>query len=169
MLFLTSSTGNYIRLHSLSNLNAPIFMFRRHFIKLSATASAAILFNRITLSAGGASLINTPDEVWAQTNVGWQQLRSNGHSSFTFNDIEVGLKPANGATSVFVRSPQTALLSLRLKWKYEVGSTVKALGDEWERLYGDAAWKNAVSGTKNAWYVLLYDGAQTSCFGVKTG
>jgi alpha-galactosidase len=42
-------------------------MLRRNFIKLSATGFAAVMYSRLTYaSANGASLINHPDEAWAQ-------------------------------------------------------------------------------------------------------
>ena len=144
-------------------------MHRRHFVKLSAGTTAALLFNRLTYAAGNSPLINTPDEVWAQTDAGWFQLKSLGGSSFTFKDIEVSLKNNGNALGVYVQSPSAALSGVRLKWKYPVNPAAKVLGDHWERTYGDVAWKNPDSKAKNPWYVLMHDDVQTACFGVKTG
>jgi len=144
-------------------------MYRRHFVKLSASTMAALLFSRLTHAAGNSPLINAPDEVWAQTDTGWVQLKSSGGSLFSFKDIELSLKTKGNALGVNVQSPSMALRGVRLKWNYPVKPAAKVLGDHWERSYGDAAWKSPDSNTKNPWYVLLHDGMQTAAFGVKTG
>ncbi|MFI5140079.1 MAG: hypothetical protein ACHQIM_19825 [Sphingobacteriales bacterium] len=144
-------------------------MHRRHFVKLSAGGTAALLFNRLTYAAGNSPLINTPDEVWAQTDTGWFQLKPSGGLSFTFKDIEVSLKTNGNALGVYVQSPSVGLTGVRLKWKYLVKPATKVLGDQWERTYGDVAWKSPDSNAKNPWYVLMHDEVQTACFGVKTG
>ena len=144
-------------------------MDRRHFVKLSGTASAAMLMSRITYASGNHRAMNAPDEVLAETDSGWVQLKKNGHGVFSANGVEVILKQVNNTAGVVVRAPLIALKGLRLRWKYQVKTTAKSLGDHWERIYGDAAWINPSAGTKNAWYVLLNDGKTTSCFGVKTG
>ena len=114
-------------------------MHRRHFVKLSSTTAAAVLLSRITHAAVNGPIINDPEEVWTQTAAGWVKLKDTGHSTFTFNDVTVNLKPHSNSTGVYVQSQQAALLGVRLKWKYEVKPQVKTLGDEFERLYGDAA------------------------------
>ena len=144
-------------------------MYRRHFIKLSATTTAALLFSRITSAADGNSLINTPDEVWAQSGAEWFKLNPAGGSLFTFKDTEVSLKTNGNAKGVYIQSRVTALTGVRFKWKHSIAPATKCLGDNWERTYGDMAWKTPASGIKNPWYVLLHDGNQTACFGVKTG
>jgi len=144
-------------------------MDRRHFVKLSAATTAALLFSRIAHATVNGHLINTPDEVWAQAGANWFRLKSTGTGSFTYKDIEVSLNAYHNSNRVFIQSPVTALTAVRLKWKYSVKPSVKTLGDHWERTYGDAGWKNAGSHVKNAWYVLLYDERHTACFGVKTG
>jgi len=144
-------------------------MYRRHFAKLSATGMATLLFSRITNAENNNHLMNLPDEVWAQAGAGWFKLKPAGGSLFTFNDIEVSIKTNDNATGVYIQSPKTALKGVRLKWKYAVKPTTKVLGDNWERTYGNAAWKSPDSNTKNPWYILLHDDKQTACFGVKTG
>jgi alpha-galactosidase len=144
-------------------------MHRRHFVKLSATTAAAVLFSRVTYAASQQSLINLPDEVWTQTDEGWFKMTAAGGASFIYKDIEVSIKPDGDAIAVHVQSPGVALSGIRLKWEYVVNSSVKVLGDNWERTYGDAAWKAPDTGIKDPWYVLLYDGTDTAGFGVKTG
>ena len=144
-------------------------MDRRHFVKVSAAASAALVFGRITSASAGPNLVNTPDEVWMESDAGWFQLKRRGNKVFVFDDVIVDLKQNENAEGVYISSPKTTLRAVRLKWQHETKAGVNCLGDEWERLYGDEAWQSPDENTKYAWYVLLYDDRQTACFGVKTG
>ncbi len=145
-------------------------MHRRHFIKLSAGTAAALLFSRITsLAQGNVPIMNAPDEVRAQSDGKWFQLKSSNGSIYTYNNIQVALKHNTGMVSVFVQSPGTSLNAVRLKWKHKLAPATKILGDHWERSYGDLAWRTPDAGLKNPWYVLLHDDKSTACFGVKTG
>lgn len=144
-------------------------MNRRNFVRLSAAASAAVLFSRLTYAEGSHSLINEPDEVWAQTGGAWLRLAPAGAGTWRVKDIEVQVKPAGNAGRVMVQSPATVLQAVRLKWKYNLGGIEKTLGDHWERVYGNAAWVKPGSVARNPWYLLLFDGRDTACFGVKTG
>ncbi len=144
-------------------------MNRRHFVKISAATGAALLISRITsLAEGAIPVMNLPDEVWAQSGKDWFQLKlANG--LYTYKQIEVTLKQNGDALSVYVQSPGLELNAVRLKWKHEMAASTKVLGDQWERSYGDLAWKAPDAGVKNPWYVVLHDGSQSACFGVKTG
>ncbi|RZJ14080.1 MAG: hypothetical protein EON51_19370, partial [Acinetobacter sp.] len=145
-------------------------MLRRHFLQLSSTAIAATLFNKLSyIDTNGYSLVNIPDEVWAQLNNQWVKLAVNNGSSFSYQDIQVEFKNKNGGQGVFIQSPILELGGVRLKWNYKTSASSKILGDHWERSYGDLAWKSPEPAAKNPWYVLLNDSKQTACFGVKTG
>ncbi|MXV15061.1 hypothetical protein [Hufsiella ginkgonis] len=144
-------------------------MHRRNFVKLSAAAFAAAMYSRLTYAAPFApALINQPDEVWAQLNDQWTKLTGSG-ALFTYRDVRVEVRSGGDAQSVYVSSPAADLQAVRLKWKYDTASYTKVLGDHWERTYGDLGWKAPDPATKNPWYVLLNDGKDTACFGVKTG
>ncbi|TSD66766.1 hypothetical protein FFF34_005020 [Inquilinus sp. KBS0705] len=145
-------------------------MQRRNFIKLSATAFAATIFSRITYaSATGSTLINLPDEAWAQVGGQWFKMTAAGGSFFNYNDVRVQIKSDDKSQAVYILSPKSELQAIKLKWKFQTGAYQKVLGDHWERSYGDLAWKTPQADVKNPWYVLLYDGKQTAGFGVKTG
>ncbi|MCQ6956486.1 hypothetical protein [Mucilaginibacter aquariorum] len=145
-------------------------MLRRNFIKLSATGFATVIYSRLTFAAHiGSSLINHPDEAWAQVGGEWLKLVGKGAAVFTYQDIKIEIKTRGIAQSVYVQSPVTELQAIRFKWKYQTAKYSKILGDHWERTYGDLAWKAPQATTKNPWYVLLHDDKQTACFGVKTG
>ena len=145
-------------------------MQRRHFIKLSATGFAALMFHRITYAhSSGISLMNDPDEVWIQQDLAWIKLTAAGKNRFTHQDVVVSLRNNGNGQEVYVQSPTSALKGVKLHWKYDSAGYTKFLGDHWERSYGDLAWKGASSTNKNPWYVLMNDGKSTACFGVKTG
>jgi alpha-galactosidase len=145
-------------------------MERRHFVKLSALTSASLLFSRITSFANGhLAHINFPDEVWAKSGDEWYRLNSSGAGTYGHGDIEVSLKHHADVLSVYVSSPRLELNALRLSWKHATASSAKVLGDHWERSYGDLAWKSPAAQEKNPWYVVINDGEQSACFGVKTG
>src|SRR5580658_6642662 len=110
--------------------------------------------------------MNVPDEVWAETDTGWAQLKKSANSVYASNGIEVTLKQARDAARVGIRSPQTALKGVRLKWKYQLQAIAKSLGDSWERIYGNVAWVSPSANVQNPWYLLLHDSEHTSCYGV---
>ena len=145
-------------------------MNRRHFVKISAATTTAVLFSRITsLASGSVPVMNLPDEVWAKSGADWFQLKHSNSTAYIYKHIEVSLKQNGDALSVYVQSPGVQLNTVRLKWKHETAQSAGVLGDHWERSYGDLAWKNQDADTKNPWYVVLHDGKQSACFGVKTG
>lgn len=148
---------------------APSTMLRRNFIQLSAAGFASVMYSRLTFAAGSASLINHPDEAFAQVNDQWVKLTRSGGSAFTYQDVKVEIKAKGDAQSVSVQSPVAELQGIKLQWKYQTAKYTKVLGDHWERTYGDLAWKAPEANVRNPWYVLLNDGKQTACFGVKTG
>ncbi|MGY4537164.1 alpha-galactosidase [Mucilaginibacter sp. UYNi724] len=145
-------------------------MLRRNFVKLSAAGFAAVMYSRLTFAnAIGNSLINNPDEAFAQVNDQWIKLAGKGGSVFTYRDIKVEIKTSGNAQSVHVQAPLSDLQAIRFKWKYQTAKYTKVFGDHWERSYGDLVWRAPDANTKNPWYALLYDDNQTACFGVKTG
>lgn len=113
--------------------------------------------------------MNAPDEVWAQSGDDWFQLKSTGGSIYSYQDMEVTMKGNGNAQGIYVQSPGRQLNAVRLKWKHHLGAAATFLGDHWERSYGDLQWKSSFAGVKNPWYLIIYDGKQTACFGVKTG
>lgn len=145
-------------------------MQRRHFIRLSATASATVLLSELTYAApAGTTFLSDPMEVWARSGEEWFKLTLSNDSKFSYRDIEVTFKTNGNAKGVYISSPRQQLNAVRLKWRHNLSSTARFLGDHWERSYGDLQWKTETEGVKNPWYVIIYDDKKTACFGVKTG
>ncbi|MES2112762.1 MAG: hypothetical protein V4577_28680 [Bacteroidota bacterium] len=143
-------------------------MQRRHFVKLSATATASLLFSRITYASGNAAIINHPDEAWAKTDGDWFRLKADGKGGYGANGVEAGIKTSGNSSGVYIQS-QNPLAGVRLKWSHKTATAAKIAGDHFERSYGDLAWRGLESGAKCPWYMLINDGQHTACFGVKTG
>src|ERR1700692_945877 len=117
-------------------------MERRHFIRISATTSVALLLSRLTSSAANeALLINMPDEVWLKTGDDWYQAKLSSATTYLYKDIQVRIKPTGDGISYYVSSPSMPLNAIRLKWRYEFTPLTRALGDAWERSYGDLSWQ----------------------------
>jgi alpha-galactosidase len=145
-------------------------MRRRQFIRLTSTSATALLLSRLTYASSPfTTLINAPDEVWAQSGTEWYKLTGSNGSKFTYQDIEVTIKSNGNAKGVYVTSPKQQLNAVRIKWKHNTPVSAKFLGDHWERSYGDLHWKTTNTGVKNPWYVIIHDAKKTACFGVKTG
>jgi alpha-galactosidase len=143
-------------------------MNRRHFLHVSAVTGAGLLFSRLTYAAGQQSLMNHPDEVWALSGADWVKLNPRNGSSYSYKNIDVTLEQTHNAWAVHVTSPGTPLNAVRLVWKHNINNNNKILGDHWERSYGDLGWKSPDATVKLPWYMLVYDGQDTACFGVKT-
>ena len=128
-----------IRIRYFSNHLKP--MLRRDFIKLSAVGLASVMYSRLTYAAApNSSLINYPDEAWAQVDNQWIKLAASDGSVFTYQGIKVSIKTNANAQAVYIQSA-AELQAVRLKWKYQTTGYSKILGDHWERSYGDLGWK----------------------------
>ena len=145
-------------------------MNRRHFIHLSSAISVATLASRLTYAVSPQTeAIQMPDEVWGQRDGQWVRLTATSGTAYSHDDLVVTIKPNGKAQAVYVQSPARPLDAIRLKWTYALKPTARFMGDQFERSYGDLAWKKESDTAINPWYVLIYDDKQTRCFGVKTG
>ena len=144
-------------------------MKRSHFIRLSAGTTAAILFSRLTsFATNSVSMINLPDTITAVSGEEVLQLSlSNG--IYNCKDIEVKFIQKHDALAVYITSPSLPLNAISLQWKYSFVSNTLILGDQLERSYGNLAWQPFNNPVNHPWYIMLNDGTQTACFGVKTG
>jgi alpha-galactosidase len=140
-------------------------MDRRHFIQLSGASLAGLIFSR----TGGRPLIHPPDGVQVRIANTWIALTPSGSSIWTYQDLKVSLEHSENGLPVRIQSPTLAIQAVRLSWKFDPPTGSSYLGDHWERSYGDLGWQPASSLNKAPWYLLVYDGSQTRCFGVRTG
>jgi alpha-galactosidase len=142
-------------------------MDRKHFIRLTGSSMASLVFAKI--GASTIQFINLPDEVLIQSADQWLPLNSTGSGIWNYKDVRVILGYNQDMLPVQIESPVLSIQALRLIWKYNTRPGSICLGDHWERTYGDVSWKPFSANRKAPWYLFIYDGNQTQCFGVKTG
>jgi alpha-galactosidase len=70
---------------------------------------------------------------------------------------------------VRVSAPGAALTHVHLRWNLPVDADLRFLGDQWERSYGDLAWRAMTPERVMPWYFATYDGAVLHAYGVETG
>ena len=71
--------------------------------------------------------------------------------------------------TIFVDAPAVPVQRVHLRWKRRMAEDVLALGDAWERSYGDLEWRPLQAERVLPWYALLHSQGRTSGMGVKTG
>jgi alpha-galactosidase len=142
-------------------------MNRRHFIQLSGASIGSLMFTKNPKHS--IPLINLPDEVWIQSLDQWLALKSTRLGIWEDRGCRVFLNHDSEVLPVHLESPNAAIQAIKLVWKYNTPDRSIRLGDHWERTYGDVSWQSADFERKSPWYVLVYDGKVTQCFGVRTG
>ena len=72
-------------------------------------------------------------------------------------------------SAISLESPTIPIQRVHLRWKCKFDPGVLALGDAWERSYGDLEWKPLQAERVMPWYAMLHLQQQTAGMGVKTG
>jgi alpha-galactosidase len=65
-------------------------------------------------------------------------------------------------------APSTKIAMVHVRWQAKVTTDLRALGDAWERSYGDLGWRNLIPERVMPWYFATHDGATCHGYGVKT-
>lgn len=148
-------------------------MDRRHFIKSAGISFGSILLIPATaepsqLSPGGGT-ITSPDEVVAFSGDTPTSLISSDGRTWRAKEMQVRLSDTRRGLAIDISSPAEDLRSVVLRWNVRRPASLKCLGDQWERSYGDLQWAGVNSDRIMPWYFLEYDGKVTNGFGVGTG
>lgn len=112
-------------------------------------------------------VITSPDLLTAFTESGSAALQRSGET-WRGRNIEVTTIATPHELPVAVRSSGNPLLRLHLRWHLTPAPDAEYLGDEWERSYGDLAWRFLEPERVMPWYFLATDGGHTQACGVKT-
>lgn len=72
-------------------------------------------------------------------------------------------------SAISLESPSTPVQRIHLRWCCKFPSGVLALGDAWERSYGDLEWRPLQAERAMPWYAMLHFQGKTIGMGVKTG
>jgi alpha-galactosidase len=65
-------------------------------------------------------------------------------------------------------APSTKIAAVHVRWQAQVTPGLRALGDAWERSYGDLGWRNLIPERVMPWYFSTHDGVSCHSYGVKT-
>jgi alpha-galactosidase len=145
-------------------------MNRRNFVQLGGAGLAALLFIKHVNGLGLAQeMVHLPLKAFIKLDDGLHELQSADKQTWVYKSVTVSLNYKGDVLAVNVHSPNDALHQVQLRWGYEQPVSAIVLGDHWERTYGDVHFEAPVFSKKLPWYFVQHDGANTNCFGVKTG
>ncbi len=83
--------------------------------------------------------------------------------------VRVTLQQTPAQTAILLECPAEPIQRLHLRWQFPLPVDTLALGDAWERSYGDLAWRTLEPERPLPWYFLLHGSTGTVGMGVKTG
>lgn len=113
-------------------------------------------------------LTREPDHVRIETDTGTYEATRVG-TGFEAQGVFVELAPLDQGANVSLRAPTTPVRLVQLRWRLDMPSDARVLGDHWERGYGDLEWRGMIPERVLPWYALLHTAGRTYGFGVKTG
>ena len=144
-------------------------MFSRRYLLLSS-ASASVASSFAPENAALRSrfkISDVPEFVVIFTEDGSLPLRRNG-SRWQGQDVEVETITQGNGQDVRLSAPKSAVLRIHLRWQTAPSIDLQYLGDDWERSYGNLAWRGLEPERVMPWYFLAFDGASTLACGMKT-
>ena len=148
-------------------------MDRRSFIRTTGVSFGSLLLTQplkslLTTHPRSAS-IHSPDEIIFRSESGSFFLKSSDGILWSHEESSVRLTDAGTSLAVDVQSPREHPTFVELKWNVPRETSVRCLGDQWERSYGDLHWRAIGEERIMPWYFMEFDGKGTNGFGVKTG
>ncbi len=114
-------------------------------------------------------VLRSPDSVTAFSGIESRMTLDPSGNHFTARDVAVSIQKQETALSVNLSAPTSELTHLHLRWLAPVNTTLICLGDQWERSYGDLAWRGITPERVMPWYFSTYDGSRLNAYGVKVG
>jgi alpha-galactosidase len=114
-------------------------------------------------------VLRVADHVTAYAGLGASMTLTRSRDAWQAKGVEIEFEPSAAGMAVFVTSPGHELTHVHLRWSGDIAPGSRFLGDQWERSYGDLAWRGIVPERVMPWYFLVWDGAACHGYGVKTG
>ena len=120
------------------------------------------------------SVLNIPDvlrppaSIRVVTDRGVLDLSAHG-DVWHGNGVRVTLKPEDDAGVAVMLAATVGVRSIELTWQGSTEAVERVLNDQWERSYGDLAWRAPDAARRLPWYALLKTPAGTHGIGVRTG
>jgi alpha-galactosidase len=83
-------------------------------------------------------------------------------------EVEVASTVQQDALLLTLVAPSTPIAAVHIRWQAQVKPPLRALGDAWERSYGDLGWRPLIPERVMPWYFATHDGGVCHGYGVKT-
>ena len=118
-------------------------------------------------------LLRAPDSITAYGNfaqtlpAGRIPLQRTGEQ-WRGGQVVVESAAGQDALVLTLAAPSTPVAAVHVRWRAQVGPALRALGDAWERSYGDLGWRDLIPERVMPWYFATHDGATCHGYGVKT-
>ncbi|MGN0549418.1 MAG: alpha-galactosidase [Acutalibacteraceae bacterium] len=84
-------------------------------------------------------------------------------------DAELDFIEKGNRLDVYITAEKSLPKFLVLRWNGSTDSRVSVLGDDWERSYGNLAWRGIEENRFMPWYFMISDGKMHTGYGVETG
>ena len=118
-------------------------------------------------------LFRNPDFVTAYAGLENAMALTRTVTRWQASGVEVEVSPEAAKVVIRLSAPGIALTQIHVRWTVSmaraIASRLRFLGDQWERSYGDLAWRGMVPERVMPWYFATYDGAALHGYGVETG
>ncbi len=156
---------------------------RRDFLKTAVAAATAVpaippaaasvqAVSDAGAKSQGLDLLRSPDRVHARFAVKDVLKMHYSASAWTCPGVRVAAEPIQAGRGrelpVCVTNEGGELTYLHLRWDGRESEALLAIGDAWERSYGDLEWRGTVPERVMPWYFLTFDGERVNGYGVKT-
>lgn len=84
-------------------------------------------------------------------------------------DAELEFIEKDNRLDVYITAEKSLPKFVVLRWNGSTDSRVSVLGDDWERSYGNLAWRGIEENRFMPWYFMISDGKMHTGYGVETG
>jgi alpha-galactosidase len=151
-----------------------LLLTRRSFLGKAAASSLVGAVGSVpALAASKTStyfeLFRQPDIVTAYAGLESRIALVRSGARWQAGAVEVEITPEPAKAAIQVSAPGAALTHLHVRWNLAVNAGLRFLGDDWERSYGDLAWRTMAPERVMPWYFAAYDGSVLHGYGVETG
>jgi alpha-galactosidase len=164
---------------------APGAVTRRSFLKTAGSLAAAASATSSSASAQATAarpssfldIPRIPDAITTYTGfnktvpAGSLTLARSGEhwsSSGILVETRLGSSLQQDTLTLTLSAPSTPIAALHVRWLVAVSPSLRALGDAWERSYGDLGWRNLIPERVMPWYFATHDGSICHGYGVRT-
>lgn len=125
--------------------------------------------NRPRSSSTHFDLLRPPDAATAFSGLKSPISLRYANGSFQGKQVSVRADVTASELHILLSASTTPLTHVHLRWRCGVDPSLLCLGDQWERSYGDLAWRGITPERVLPWYFATYDGSVLHAYGVKTG